>query len=92
MKIKILGPGCRNCHTLEERTRQALSRLHLDADLENVTDYAQIAAYGIASTPGLVIDEDVVMAGRVPTTQWLTETLQSRTARAAASSLSRRTQ
>jgi len=78
MKIKVLGPGCRNCHALEQRTKEALSALHLDAEIENITDYAQIAAYGVASTPGLVIDDDVVSTGRVPTTTWLIETLRDR--------------
>lgn len=67
MKVKILGPGCKNCERLEARTREALQELRLDASVEKVTDYAQIAAYGVMKTPGLVVDEHLVMSGRVPT-------------------------
>ncbi|MBW3083950.1 hypothetical protein KEM60_00133 [Austwickia sp. TVS 96-490-7B] len=66
MHIKILGPGCRNCTTLEAETRAAVQRLGLDATIEKVTAYPDIAAYGIMSTPGLVVDEEVLVSGRVP--------------------------
>jgi len=65
MNIKILGSGCKNCKTLEENTKEALSELHLDAEVEKVTDFAQIAKYGVMSTPALVIDEKVVSFGKV---------------------------
>lgn len=67
MIIKVLGPGCANCKNLERVTREALDDLGLDATIEKVTDYGQIAGYGVMSTPGLVIDEKVVVSGRVPT-------------------------
>lgn len=66
MKIKILGPGCRNCANLEKATRAALAELGLDATVEKITDYPTIASYGIMSTPGLVVDERVLVSGRVP--------------------------
>lgn len=66
MKIKVLGPGCMNCKTLEHRTREAVEALHLDVTVEKVEDYQQIASYGIMRTPGLVIDEKVVLSGLVP--------------------------
>lgn len=66
MHIKVLGPGCKNCHTVERNTRTALERLGWDAEVELVTDYADIAGYGIMKTPGLVVDEQVVSAGMVP--------------------------
>jgi small redox-active disulfide protein 2 len=66
MIIKILGPGCTNCKNLERATREALDQLHLDATVEKVQDYATIAGYGVMSTPGLVVDEKVLVAGRVP--------------------------
>ena len=66
MKIQVLGSGCINCQTLEKRTTQAVNLLGLDAEIEKVTDYAAIAAYGVMSTPALVIDDRVVLAGRVP--------------------------
>lgn len=66
MDIKILGPGCKNCRNLEEHTRQALAGLGLDATVEKVTDYAAIARYGVMHTPGLVVDDTVLVSGRVP--------------------------
>ena len=66
MIIKILGPGCTNCTNLEKATRQALSDLGLEATVEKVADDADIASYGVMSTPALVVDEKVLVAGRVP--------------------------
>ena len=65
MKIKVLGPGCKNCVTLAENTKAALTELGAEAEIEKVTDFAEIAKYGIMSTPGLVIDEKVVSYGKV---------------------------
>jgi small redox-active disulfide protein 2 len=65
MHIKVLGPGCANCVNLEKNTRDALASLGLEATVEKVTDYADIAGYGIMRTPGLVVDEQVVLSGRV---------------------------
>ena len=67
MHIKVLGPGCANCVNLEKNTRAALASLGMEASVEKVTDYADIAGYGIMRTPGLVVDEEVILAGRVPT-------------------------
>lgn len=76
MDIKVLGPGCRNCITLEARTREALAALGKEATIEKVTDHAEIMGYGIMSTPGLVVDGTVVLAGRVPSVRQLTGILQ----------------
>ena len=65
MPIKVLGPGCANCVNLEKNTRAALASLGMEASVEKVTDYADIAGYGIMRTPGLVVDEQVVLSGRV---------------------------
>jgi small redox-active disulfide protein 2 len=67
MTIKILGPGCMNCRTLERRTQEAVEQLSLDAIIQKVEDYREISTYGIMSTPGLVIDDTLVSQGRVPT-------------------------
>lgn len=76
LKIKVLGPGCANCKRLEQMTRREVEKLGVDADIEKVTDYGQIMGYGVMSTPGLVINEQVVAAGRIPSSQeiisWLT--------------------
>lgn len=65
MVIKILGSGCKSCTTLTENTKDALSSLSIDAEIVKVTDFADIAAYGVMSTPALVIDEKVVSFGKV---------------------------
>jgi small redox-active disulfide protein 2 len=75
MLVKVLGPGCRNCVALEKATREAIDRLGLDATVEKVTDYADIAAYGVMSTPALVVDGKVVSAGRVLTPTHIGELL-----------------
>ena len=76
MHVKVLGPGCANCQTLERVTREALAELGVDATVEKVTDYPTILGYGVMSTPALVVDEQVVVAGRVPTAARLRELLQ----------------
>jgi small redox-active disulfide protein 2 len=67
MNIKVLGSGCANCKALESRTLEAAGRLGIDAPVEKVTDFGDIASYGVMSTPALVIDEQVILSGRVPT-------------------------
>lgn len=79
MIIKVLGPGCTNCVNLERVTREAVADLGIDAQIEKVTDYGAIAGYGIMSTPGLVVDDKVVMSGRVPTAAKVRELLKSLT-------------
>ena len=78
MHVKILGSGCANCVNLEKATRQAVNELGLDATFEKVTDYADIAAYGIMRTPGLVDDEQVLLSGRVPTAGQAKDLLSAR--------------
>ena len=68
MIIKVLGPGCANCVNLERVTRQAVDGLGIDATIEKVTDYPTIAGYGVMATPALVVDEKLVLSGRVPST------------------------
>jgi len=63
MKIKVLGPGCRNCHALLERTKQAVAELGIAADVEYVTEMDKITEY-VALTPGLVVDEKVAHQGK----------------------------
>ncbi len=75
MTIKVLGSGCANCKTLEKRTIEALDELGIQANVEKVQDYQQIASYGILRTPGLVVDEKVVIAGSVPTVQAIKDLL-----------------
>lgn len=77
MKIKVLGPGCKNCQNLEKVTRTALDDLGLHADIDKVSDYAAIAGYGVMQTPGLVVDEEVLLSGRVPSVAEIRELLST---------------
>ncbi len=65
--IQILGPGCQKCQVLAERTRQAIEQLNLEATLEKVSSPADILSFGVMTTPALVVDGVVKVAGRVPT-------------------------
>jgi small redox-active disulfide protein 2 len=64
--IKVLGPGCKRCETTAEMVRAEAQKLGVEVKVEKVTDYAEIAQFGIASTPGIVIDGKVVHAGGLP--------------------------
>jgi len=69
MNVKVLGSGCRNCQTLEERVDTALDTLGKEADVDHITDFGEIAAWGVMSTPALVVDDEVVVSGRVPSVE-----------------------
>jgi small redox-active disulfide protein 2 len=78
MNLRILGTGCVKCNRLEDATRTAVANLGLTVEIEKVTDPGEIAAWGVMSTPALVIDDDVVMVGRVPTPAEVEQLLSSR--------------
>jgi small redox-active disulfide protein 2 len=80
MRIKVLGPGCTNCVNLERVTRQAVADLGLEVTIEKVTDYQTIVGYGVMSTPALVVDEQLVLSGRVPTVTAVRELLAAHAA------------
>ncbi len=63
--VKVLGSGCAKCNALEEATRAALAELNMDTTIDHVTDFGQIAAYGVMTTPALVVDGRVVSYGKV---------------------------
>lgn len=69
MKIKILGPGCPKCQALKEATKKAVSELGIEAEIEEVKEINKIMEYPIMFTPALVVDEKVVLSGKVPTVE-----------------------
>lgn len=81
LTIKVLGPGCANCKNVEAIARKATADLAIEAEVIKVTDHADIQAYKIISTPGLVINEKVVCAGRIPSpaevTTWLADAMET---------------
>ena len=75
MEIKILGPGCAKCKSLDKLTREAVEKTGIEATVIKVEDIMEIMKYGVMSTPALVIDEKVVMKGRVPSMDELKQLL-----------------
>ena len=66
MKIEILGMGCATCNKLEDSVRLAISEMGIDAQVDHVKDIKKIMAYGVMTTPALVIDGKVKAAGKIP--------------------------
>ena len=80
LTIKVLGSGCANCKKLEALTHQVVDQMGAQAEIIKVTEYPDIMAYSVMSTPGLVINEKVVSTGRIPSaaeiTTWLANALE----------------
>ena len=66
MDIKILGSGCKKCTTLYELAEEAVKEAGVSANIEKITAFKDILAYGVMKTPGIVIDGDLKISGRVP--------------------------
>ena len=81
LTIKVIGSGCANCKRVEQIVRKIITDMSLEAEVTKVTDYNDITAYNILSTPGLVINEKVVSYGRIPSpaevTTWITNALET---------------
>lgn len=75
-RVKVLGSGCAKCQALEANTVAALRQLGMDPQVDHVRDFAQIAAYGVMSTPALVVDGKVVAFGKVLKTEEIVAILQ----------------
>ncbi|MBU0463374.1 MAG: thioredoxin family protein [Proteobacteria bacterium] len=80
MKIQVLGSGCKNCDTLYENVTKALEKTQLNktAQLEKVNDIDYFMKMGVFTTPGLVIEGELISAGKVVTEEALIEILNSR--------------
>ena len=77
INIKVLGSGCANCKRLEQIARKAVEDLGLEAEIDKVTNYNDIMKYPILSTPGLVINEELVSSGRIPSDEEITDWLKA---------------
>ncbi|MFH1662686.1 MAG: thioredoxin family protein [Chloroflexota bacterium] len=73
MNIKILGTGCAKCHKLAQVVREVVDEIKLEAEVEEVGDIVKMLEYSILATPGLVINEKVVLSGQVPSKEKLIE-------------------
>jgi small redox-active disulfide protein 2 len=77
MEIKVLGPGCANCHKMEEMTKTAVKELGIDAQVMKITDIGDIARHGILSTPGLIINRKIKHSGKpLPTLEKVKELIK----------------
>ncbi len=76
MKLEILGPGCKRCQILAENTKAAVAELGLDAEIVKVEDMQAIMSYGVLSTPALVVDGQVRLAGHIATPRQIRELLE----------------
>jgi small redox-active disulfide protein 2 len=75
MEIKILGTGCPKCKTLEKLTREVVEQNGIDATVTKVEDIYQIMKYGVMTTPAMVVDEKVVIKGRIPSLEEIKQVL-----------------
>lgn len=75
MEIKILGPGCPKCKTLDKMTREVVEKNGINATITKVEDIMEIMKYGVMTTPALVLDEKVIVKGRVPSAEEIKQLL-----------------
>ena len=81
LSIKVLGPGCPNCSMVAENAYQAVAMLDAEATIEKVTNRAEFQKYNLLATPGLVVNEKLVSAGRIPSESevmtWVVDALEA---------------
>jgi small redox-active disulfide protein 2 len=75
MKIEVVGPGCARCITTEKNVREAVQQLGLQAEITKVTNVAEFAKKGVMFTPGVIVDGQVKVSGRIPTVEELKKIL-----------------
>ena len=73
MNIKVLGPGCARCQQLEKTVKEVVKELAIDATVEEVKDMTKIISYNVLMTPGLIINEQVVSSGKLPSKTEVTQ-------------------
>ena len=78
MEIKVLGSGCKKCQKLEAHVKEAVEILGVEAPIEKVTDFKDIASYQVMSTPALVVDGNVLFSGQVPKPRKIADLLKRR--------------
>jgi len=75
MEIKVCGPGCANCTKAENVVKEAVAETGIEAEINKITDFAEMAKLGVLSTPAIVIDGRIMCVGKVPSKneviQWL---------------------
>jgi small redox-active disulfide protein 2 len=80
--VKVLGSGCANCKRLEQIANKVIQNLAVEAEIIKVTDFQEILDLGVLNTPGLVINDEIVSSGRVPSeseiTTWVANALEAR--------------
>lgn len=76
MEIKVLGPGCKKCNTLAKATQEAVSELGIEANITKIDDMLKILAYGVLNTPALVINEKLVLSGKLASVAEIKEFIQ----------------
>lgn len=78
MKIEVVGPGCARCVATEKNVKEAVEQLGINAQITKVTDVAEFAKKGIMFTPGVIVDGEVKVSGKIPTVDELKEILSSK--------------
>ena len=82
VEIKVLGPGCANCKRLEQIAQKVVNNLAVEAKIEKVTKYQEIVKLGVMTTPGLIVNDEVVSSGRIPSETevitWVVNALESK--------------
>lgn len=75
-RIKVLGSGCSKCNELEKNTKEVLKDLNIDEEVGHIKDFKEIMKYGVMTTPALLVDEKILVRGRVPNIKELKELIQ----------------